>query len=68
MKTLVPNDEKYAKVVKIESSKKYQIDLCDVSCDERIQCPFDKDMTVSPNKDGTVTVTKKSFVNPIVRQ
>lgn len=64
MKTITAQDKKYEQIVTVHSEDHYTINCNEITPDEEVVCPYDKDMKVSKTPDGAIILKKKSFLHP----
>ena len=64
MKTITPENPKYDELVNIKSERNYVIDCTQITDEEEVVCPFDRDMKVSKTSNGAIVLKKKSFLHP----
>jgi len=61
LKTITKESVRYEKIITIHSPEKYDINKDELRPDERVVCPFDKDMFVSKDKVGEIWLIKGCY-------
>lgn len=61
MTKIKTTDEKYSKIVNIDSEKEYDFDLKEMDVGEEVECPFNKTMTIKKLGEDSYCIVKKGI-------